>query len=157
MGKLARRFNSTKAAVKHAAKQEALPKAGHALLELSGAVGLMVADKNMGNSIGPIPTHPSVAAGVVGVGLMLGGKGKTRKLGLTVAKAALVATAARFVYTGNMSVISGEDGKPQVSDGSKPGAKAQQPQITINISPEMIRDAFRRSAQAETEVVDQAA
>jgi len=153
MGKLAKSYGKYRALAKSGAGKgkEALSSHGHEILEVTGAVGLMVADKNLGPSAGnsSLPAHPSTIAAGIGAGMLAMGKGKTRKLGRTILKSAVISTAARFVYTENYSVIAGTDGNPRiVAGGEKRGAPAPAP-APIVIDAAAIARAIREAEQAE--------
>jgi len=162
MGKLAKRYNSVKAAVKHAAssEKESLSAAGHKALEVSAAIGLMVADKNMGGGQ-VLPVNPSAAATAGGLAMMMFGKGKTRRLGQTIATAGALAVGARYVYTGQIGVVSGADGKASIGSPSVAGpTPTAEPKVVVNISADMLRDAIRDAQRADREaqdVIDQSA
>lgn len=155
MANLARTYKAQKRLIKAASgkgkEKESLSKHGHELLEVSGAVGLMVLDKNIGTITDKLPVNPSAAAGIVGLGMMVAGRGKTRKLGRTIVKSSIISTAARYVW--------GEKPLSVLSDntiGKKEEEKKEGPKVVINLSPDMIREVLRtdQAREVEAEVID---
>ena len=108
MGKLAKvksGFNRAKLAARAAVKSEKLGGTGHEVLEIGVHAGLALASKNIA-TVGPIPVKPDVAGVLVGAGMMMLGKGKTRKLGKSVAKGAVNACITRWIAD-DFTVIQG--------------------------------------------------
>jgi hypothetical protein len=107
------RFKSGLSKAKGAAlglgKSEKLGSAGHEIVTIGSHAVLALASKNV-DQIGPVPVKPDVAGGLAGLGMMLLGKGKTKRLGYRIGLGAVHALITRFVSTGTVTLVNGPNG-----------------------------------------------
>ena len=114
MSKLARFKGKAKSLAKRGGEKAMSTGAVGDVLELGTMALCAVATKQMGDK-SPLPVPIDTAGVVVGLGMMMIGKGGTRRAGRRIAKGAAGAMIARAVYgTTAFTIVSGPDGSPRV-------------------------------------------